>query len=68
MWPLEIVPPAMVTFGYLFPTAWAMDAYLALGFGQEGTAAVLPHVAVLFAMALALSAVGVLRLRPQFSR
>jgi ABC-2 type transport system permease protein len=65
MWPLEIVPDAVASFGHLFPTAWAMDAYLALVFGRVPWRSVLPEVGMLLAMAAALAALGVLRLRHQ---
>lgn len=68
MWPLAVVPAPMRGFGRLFPTAWAMDAYLALGFGEVGVRQILPNVAMLWATALALGAFGLVRLRREFAR
>jgi ABC-2 type transport system permease protein len=67
MWPLEIVPDWVASLGHLFPTAWAMDGYLALIFGRVPWTAVLTEVAVLLGMATLLGAAGVLRLERQLS-
>ncbi|MDX1385192.1 MAG: ABC transporter permease, partial [Thermoanaerobaculia bacterium] len=68
MWPLEVVPPLMKQIGLLSPAAWAMDGYLALIFGRVGAGAILPAVGGLLGMATAFTALGIVRLRPQFSR
>ncbi|HEV8718229.1 MAG TPA: ABC transporter permease [Candidatus Binatia bacterium] len=68
MWPLEVVPPFMKTISHLSPAAWAMDAYLALIFDRVSARLVLPEVTVLLLFAAILTLVGLLRLRPQFSR
>jgi ABC-2 type transport system permease protein len=63
MWPLSIAPAWLRDFGHAFPTAWAMDGYIALIFEDARFQAVLPSVAILFAMAAALGCLGVLRFR-----
>ncbi|MBI3799277.1 MAG: ABC transporter permease [Deltaproteobacteria bacterium] len=68
MWPLEIVPPVMKTLSHFSPAAWAMDAYLALIFDHASVRNILPAVAVLLLFAVTLALVGIVRLRPQFSR
>jgi ABC-2 type transport system permease protein len=68
MWPREVVPPLMKTLGYGSPAAWAMDAYLALIFDRVSARLILPEVTVLLLFAVALTIVGLLRLRRQFSR
>jgi ABC-2 type transport system permease protein len=68
MWPLAIVPGAMQDFGHLFPSAWALDAYISLIFQKGGVGEVLPSVAVLMSMALAVGAIAVYRLRREFAR
>ena len=65
MWPLEIVSDPVARFGHLFPTAWAMDGYLALVFGRVGAAAVLPAAGVLLGMGALFATMGALRLRRQ---
>jgi hypothetical protein len=45
-----------------------MDAYLALIFDHVSVRNILPEVAVLLLFATTLALVGLLRLRPQFSR
>jgi ABC-2 type transport system permease protein len=67
MWPLEIVPDWVVGLGHLFPTAWAMDGYLALVFGRAPWTAVLPEAAVLLGMATLFGTAGVMRLQRQLS-
>ena len=68
MWPLEVVPPFMKTLAYLSPAAWAMNGYRALIFSHASAGAILPDVAAMFLFAVAFSALGMFRLRPQFSR
>jgi ABC-2 type transport system permease protein len=68
MWPREGVPPFLRTLGYCSPAAWAMDAYLALIFGRVSARSILSEVTVLLLFAATLALVGILRLRPQFSR
>jgi linearmycin/streptolysin S transport system permease protein len=68
MWPLEVVPPFMKSLAYLSPAAWAMHGYLALIFSHASAVAILPDVAALLLFAIAFSALGILRLRPQLSR
>jgi ABC-2 type transport system permease protein len=68
MWPLEVVPPFMRTVAYFSPAAWAMDAYLALIFNHATAREVAPDAAVLFLVAAALATLGIIRLRPEFSR
>jgi linearmycin/streptolysin S transport system permease protein len=68
MWPLEVVPPFMRTVAYLSPAAWAMDGYRALIFSNASAIAILPDVAAMFLLATAFSALGIFRLRRQFSR
>jgi hypothetical protein len=68
MWPLQVVPDAVAAFGRLFPTAWALDAYLALVFGRASWQAVLPQAGALVLAAAACAAVGVLRLRRELGR
>lgn len=66
-WPLEIVPDWIAHLGHFFPTAWAMDGYLALVFGRVSWTAVLTEVAVLLGMATLFGTLGVLRLQHQLS-
>jgi ABC-2 type transport system permease protein len=68
MWPLEVVPKAVASFGRLFPTAWAMDAYLALVFGHAPWHAVLPDVGKLVLAAAALGALAIFRMRRELGR
>jgi ABC-2 type transport system permease protein len=67
MWPLDVVPPFMKSLAYFSPAAWAMHGYLALA-SHASAAAILPDVAAMLLFAIALSAIGILRLRPQLSR
>ncbi|MFQ6037438.1 MAG: ABC transporter permease [Candidatus Aminicenantales bacterium] len=46
-WPIEIVPPAMRTVSYIFPTGWAMDALHSLISFGHGLKAVIPHILAL---------------------
>ena len=68
MWPLDVVPPFMKSLAYLSPAAWAMHGYLALIFSHASAVAILPDVAAMFLFAVAFSALGIFRLRPQLSR
>lgn len=63
MWPLEIVPPVMRTFGHITPHAWAMDAFIDLIGRRASYAAVLPEVGVLLAVALLILTLATVRLR-----
>ena len=67
MWPLEIVPDWVAGLGHLFPTAWAMDGYLALVLGRAPWTAVVGEAAVLLGMAGLFGTAGVLRLQHQLS-
>jgi ABC-2 type transport system permease protein len=67
MWPLEIVPGWVQTLGHFFPTAWAMDGYLALIFGGVESTVILPSAAALVGMAAVFSTLAVFRLRRQLS-
>jgi len=52
-WPIEITPAWMQKLALAFPTGWTMDAmHKLVSFGEPGVA-VLPHVVVLAAAALA---------------
>jgi ABC-2 type transport system permease protein len=68
MWPLEIVPPFMKTLARLSPASWAMDAYLGLIFDHATLSEVAPDAAIVFAFAVVIATVGIIRLRPQLSR
>ena len=68
MWPLEIVPPFMKTLARLSPASWAMDGYRALIFSNASAIAILPDITAMFLFAIAFSALGIFRLRRQFSR
>jgi len=68
MWPLDVVPPFMKSLAYFSPAAWAMHGFLALNSSHASAVAILPDVAAMLGFAVALSALGILRLRPQFSR
>ena len=63
MWPLQIVPDWVADMGHMFPTAWAMDAYLDLAFAGAKWTDILPSVAALLLMAAVLATIGVVRLR-----
>lgn len=67
MWPLEIVPGWVSAIGHLFPTAWAMDGYLALSFGRVAWQEILPEVGALLGMAAVFGSVGGIRLQRQLS-
>lgn len=68
MWPLEVVPPFMKTLARLSPASWAMDAYRGLIFDHATAFEVVPDVAIVFAFAVVIAMVGIVRLRPQLSR
>ena len=61
MWPLEVVPEPVRALGHLFPTAWAMDGYLALSFGGAGASQVLPEAGALLAFGGVLLGLGTWR-------
>jgi ABC-2 type transport system permease protein len=67
MWPLEVVPDAVASLGRLLPTAWALDAYLALVFGRASWRAVLPHAGGLLLAGTALAALAVWRMRRELA-
>jgi ABC-2 type transport system permease protein len=68
MWPLEVVPPFMKTLAHLSPASWAMEAYLGLIFDHATALEVAPDAAIVFAFAVVIAILGVVRLRPQLSR
>ena len=68
MWPLAVVPAWLRDAGHAFPTAWAMDGYLALGFGDGGLVDVLPHVGALLAMTAIFGTIGWVRFRNRMAR
>lgn len=68
MWPLSIVPAWLRDVGHLLPTAWAMDGYVDLVFGNAGVVDVLPQIGVLLAMAAVFATVGAIRFRAGLSR
>jgi ABC-2 type transport system permease protein len=68
MWPLDVVPPFMKSLAYLSPASWAMHGYLALISTHASAVAILPDMAAMLLFAVAFSTLGILRLRPQFSR
>jgi ABC-2 type transport system permease protein len=55
MWPREVMGGALDAVGHVFPHSWAVDGLLALTVPGGSVGAVLPELAVLTAMALALS-------------
>ncbi|MCC5953396.1 MAG: ABC transporter permease [Acidimicrobiia bacterium] len=63
MWPLEIVPPAMVVIGHLTPHAWAMNGWIALIFEGGGLRDIALELGVLVAYGGALVVVAMLVLR-----
>lgn len=63
MWPLEIVPKPMQTFGHIFPHAWAMDAWIELIGRGGGLGDVLTEFAVLAGFIAVLFPLGAWRLR-----
>jgi ABC-2 type transport system permease protein len=67
-WPLEVAPAPLRAVARLFPTTWAMEAYLDLSARGGGLASVAPRLGVLAAMALGLGALAVWRLRRELAR
>jgi ABC-2 type transport system permease protein len=67
-WPLIDVSEPVRQVGHLLPSAWAMDAYLALSFESASLGDVLPNIGILLAMAAGLTALGLSRMRSRFSR
>ena len=63
MWPLEIVPESMQTFGHLFPHAWAMDAWIELIGRGGGIADITTELAVLAGFVAVLFPLSAWRLR-----
>ncbi len=63
MWPLEIVPKPMQTFGHIFPHAWAMDAWIELIGRGGGFRDILPQLAVLAGFTAVLFPLAAWRLR-----
>lgn len=62
MWPLEIVGPALRTAGHLTPHAWAMDAWISLGFEGGGLGTIAVDLLVLAAVAAVLIVLATWRL------
>jgi ABC-2 type transport system permease protein len=63
MWPLEIVPKPMQTFGHIFPHAWAMDAWIEIIGRGGGLADITKDLAVLAGFVAVLMPVAAWRLR-----
>lgn len=63
MWPLEIAPAPMRTFGHIFPHAWAMDAWIDLIGRGAGIREILPELAVLAGFVAVLLPLATWRLR-----
>jgi ABC-2 type transport system permease protein len=57
-WPNEIVPAGVRTVAMISPAYWAMDALHKLTFFHGGFADILPHLGILLALAVALTAVA----------
>jgi ABC-2 type transport system permease protein len=57
-WPNEIVTPAVRAVARISPAYWAMDALHKLRFFQGGFTDILPHLGVLLALAVVLTAVA----------
>ncbi len=66
-WPLEVAPAPLRAAARLFPTTWAMEAYLDLAARGGSLATVAPRLGVLAAMALGLGAIAVWRLRRELA-
>ncbi len=62
-WPLEIAPLWMLTFGHVFPTAWAMDGFQDLITRGQRVEAVLPEAGLLLVYAAAFLLIGIWRFR-----
>ena len=60
LWPKESAPDFINTIGYLFPHAWAMDAFLDIADGRTGIGGILPELGVLAAYAAVLLVVSLL--------
>jgi ABC-2 type transport system permease protein len=67
-WPLEVAPAPLRALAVALPTTWAMDGYLELIARGGGLSDVAPNLGVLAAMALALFATAVARLRRELAR
>lgn len=67
MWPLSVVPAWLRQAGHALPSAWAMDAYLTLIFGEGSTRDVLPEVGALLAMAAIFGTIGIARFRARLA-
>jgi ABC-2 type transport system permease protein len=63
MWSLDIVGPAMRTFGHIVPQAWAMDAFVSLSSHHGGVGAVSVDLVALAGFAALLGGAGALSLR-----
>lgn len=59
MWPLDIVPSWMRTIGYIFPTAWAMDAFQDIITRGLGIGAILPEAAILLGYGIVFLVLGI---------
>lgn len=57
-WPNEIVPLGVRRVAMISPAYWAMDALTKLRFFQGGLIDILPHLGILLALAIILSAVA----------
>lgn len=57
-WPNEIVPAGVRTVAKISPAYWAMDALNKLTFFHGGFADILPHLGILFTLAVVLTAVA----------
>ncbi len=58
-WPLEITPPLYRQVAHLLPTAWVMDAYVAILAREAPLSAVLPQIGVLVGFASLFATIGV---------
>lgn len=67
-WPLEVAPAPLRAAARLFPTTWAMEAYLDLAARGGGLATVAPRLGLLAAMTFGLGALAVWRLRRELGR
>lgn len=68
MWPLSVVPPFMQTIGRFTPHAWANEAFLKVTTESAGLADVLPEIAVLAGITVALAGAAIVLLRKSLSR
>ena len=62
-WPIEIVPDYMQTIAYVSPVGWVMDGFNQLIFYNGSLINVLPNIAVLLLMTLALFGLALRRFR-----